>query len=292
MIKQSMKTAEAYNNLYRVIQRLRAPDGCPWDRKQTPKTITANLLEEAYECIDEILDNSIAGVREELGDLFLVTTLLGVIYEEQEDFTLEACLKEVHDKIVRRHPHVFGDVQAANSEEAIASWNAIKAKEKKQRGETALLQKTNLLEKSQKSAPPLEQALHISKAAVKKGFEWPDIHGVCDKVQEELDEVRQELEKLEATVPGTTGDEVAFTTASHNQAKLEEEIGDLFFTVVNLARKIDANPAVLMHRANQKFIKRFEAMEHIAQSQGVELSSKLDIESYESYWAQAKQQMS
>ncbi len=262
-------TAKTYDDLYKVIQRLRAPDGCPWDRKQTPKTITGNLIEEAYECIDEILNNSVDGVREELGDVFLVATLLGVIYEEQKDFTLQECLQEVHDKIVRRHPHVFGDVVANDHDEAIASWNAIKVQEKADKGET--VKKIDLLAKSQKSAPPLEQALHISKAAVKLGFEWPDVHGVCDKVQEELDEVRQELD-----------------TQHRNQEHIEEEIGDLLFTVVNLARKIGANPAILMHRANQKFIKRFALMEEIAKDQGTELSPELNLEQYEQLWNQAK----
>ncbi len=262
-------TAKTYDELYKVIQRLRAPDGCPWDRKQTPKTITGNLIEEAYECIDEILDNSVAGVREELGDVFLVTTLLGVIYEEQNDFTLQECLQEVHDKIVRRHPHVFGDVVASDHNEAIASWNAIKAQEKSEKGET--VKNIDLLAKSQKSAPPLEQALHISKAAVKLGFEWPDVHGVCDKVQEELNEVRHELE-----------------AENPNQEHIEEEIGDLLFTVVNLARKTGANPAVLMHRANRKFMNRFSLMEQIAKDHGKELSPELDLEQYEQFWNKAK----
>ncbi len=266
------ETAKTYDKLYTVIQRLRAPDGCPWDRKQTPKTITGNLIEEAYECIDEILDNSIAGVREELGDIFLVTTLLGVIYEEQGDFTLQECMQEVHDKIIRRHPHVFGNVVATNPDEAISSWNAAKAKEKALQGESQATKKTDLLAKSQKSAPPLEQTLHISKAAVKKGFEWPTIQGVCDKVQEELDEVRHEL-------------------TSGNQELIEEEIGDLLFTVANLARKIDANPALLLHRANQKFIKRFTLMEDIAQEHGEELSGDLDPEQYERFWEMAKKQL-
>lgn len=292
------KTAEAYQNLYAVIQQLRAPGGCPWDQKQTPKTLVHNLIEETYECIDEILDNSTPGTREELGDIFLVITMLGVMYEEQQDFTLQECLQEVHDKIVRRHPHVFGDVQADNPEDAIASWNAIKAEEKRQKQALSLdntetptldtldstelgsektvqepkdFQSTDLLKKSQKSAPPLEQALHISQAAVKLGFEWPDIYGVYQKVHEELNEVGQELAQPEI-----------------DQERMEEEIGDLLFTVVNLARKINANPALLLHRANRKFMHRFATMERIAHNQGVSLGCELDLDRYNELWELAK----
>ncbi len=211
-------------------------DGCPWDREQTPETLKASLLEEAYESVDAIVQADDENLREELGDIYLLVTMIAYIKEQEGVFSVEDVFHEISDKLIRRHPHVFGDSDASTSEEIISQWDRIKTEVE------GKPEKNSVLDTVKLSLPPLERAHKIQKKASKAGFDWEDIQPVRDKVQEELEECMAARE---------TG----------NVQEIEEEIGDLLFSVVNLARFLHIDPTSALHRTNQKFIRRFKAVE-------------------------------
>jgi tetrapyrrole methylase family protein/MazG family protein len=242
-----------------LIAQLRGPEGCPWDRQQTHGSIAKNMVEEAYEAVHAIELNDIAEIRDELGDVLLQVVLQAQIAADAGEFTIDDVVASIKDKIVRRHPHVFGAAQADSAAAVSIAWDEIKAVERagKQQG---------LLDGVPHALPALMLAQTISRKAVSAGFEWDTLDGVWDKVHEELDELR-------ATKPGSP--------------EAAEEIGDVLFTIVNLARKqgIDAESA--LRGTCDKFRRRWSAMEDAAHRQGRAVE-EMPLEEQEALWQAAK----
>ncbi len=259
---------KAFSRLYDVIVRLRAPDGCPWDKEQTPASLRKDLLEETYECIEAIDEKDAAHIKEELGDLFLLVTMLSYMHEQENAFTLSDVLDTVSEKLIRRHPHVFGDVKVSGSGEVLDNWAKIKIE---QEGRTP---KDSLMDEVSSALPPLDKAWKLQKKASKVGFDWSDAKGVFSKIEEELNEVKDVLNQPEI----------------HNESgidMLEEELGDLLFSAVNLCRffKIDASMA--LQRTNAKFIKRFKHVEKRMKETNQPMN-KENLALMDSFWDEIK----
>ena len=243
-----------------IVAHLRAPDGCPWDREQTHASLRMHLLEESYEALGAIDSGDADAMREEFGDLLLQIMLNAQIANEAGDFNVNAVVKGIYDKIIRRHPHVFGEVQVDGVDGVLQNWEKLKEKERKNKKE-----KKGILDGVPAALPALTQAQEYQDRAARVGFDWPEIEGVLDKVREEIREVQ------EATEP----DHVA------------EELGDLFFALVNLARwkKVDAESA--LRETNLKFKTRFAYIEAGAKKQERNLSD-LSLDEMEALWQEAK----
>lgn len=243
--------------LIEVVAKLRAPDGCPWDREQTHNSLRPNMLEEAYEAVDAIDENNMPHLREELGDVLLQVLLHSQIASEHGDFDIEAVAKELKDKLIHRHPHVFGNAKINDAQDVLKAWDKLKAEEKTER--------KSAMDGLSKSQPALVLAQKISKRAVKVGFEWPNEQSLYDCFYSEIEEFKQAKNE-------------------QDKAHMEEEYGDILFAAVNLARwnKIDAEQALL--KANKKFEKRFRKMEELATKPLNEYS----FEEYDALWKQAK----
>ncbi len=252
-----------YKNLEELIQvvaKLRAPDGCPWDKEQTHQSLRPNMLEEAYEAVDAIDENNMPHLREELGDVLLQVLLHSQIASEKGDFDIEAVAKELKDKLIHRHPHVFGNAKIDNAQDVLKAWDKLKAEEKTER--------KSAMDGLSKSQPALVLAQKISKRAVKVGFEWPDEQSLYDCFYSEIEEFKQAQKE-------------------QDKNHMEEEYGDILFAAVNLARwnKIDAEQALL--KANKKFEKRFRKMEELATKPLTEYS----FEEYDTLWKLAKKEL-
>jgi tetrapyrrole methylase family protein / MazG family protein len=261
--------AASFLRLYDIIETLRGADGCAWDREQTTSSLRDSLIEECYECVEAISDSSTAGTREELGDVFLIATMMSYIEQQSGNFTVSDVLEEISDKLVRRHPHVFGESDATTPDEIITQWNEIKATEKKNAGKT---KRTSILDRISRAAPPLRYAWEMQKKAAKTGFDWPDRSGIIDKIHEELGELSDARE---------------ISDSEERHRAVEEEIGDLLFTVVNLARADGIEPDIALHRANTKFSRRFRAVEHGMAERSLEMRAE-HLETMESLWEKAK----
>jgi len=255
---------ETFNKLYEIITRLRGPGGCPWDREQNPSSLRGDLIEETYECIEAIDEKNPDHIREELGDLFLLTLFLAYIHEEEGIFSAADALNTACEKLVRRHPHVFGEMKFNNSAEVIENWNKIKVEQEGRKP------KDSILDGVSKGLPPLDHAFKIQKKAAKVGFDWPDIEGVTDKIKEELNEV------MEAAKSG-----------SGNINEIEGELGDLLFSVVNLSRYLNVEPSLALRRTNSKFIERFKYMEKKMKETDQEMRQE-NLDLMDRYWNEAK----
>lgn len=254
-------TKESFDKLYEVIRTLRSPEGCPWDREQTVETLKSDLLEEVYEVFDAIGEKDDAHLMEELGDVFLLATMISYIKEEQQSFSLKEVLDGVSEKLIRRHPHVFSDAEASDSGSVKKQWEQIKVEVEGRKA------KTSLLDKVSKGLPPLERAYKLQKKAAKVGFDWPEVSGVWDKVHEEIEEVRQ--------VP--PGDE----------AHLREELGDLLFSVVNISRFLGIDPAEALHGCNGKFQSRFAYVEENMAAKSLAMEAK-NFAEMDQLWEESK----
>ncbi len=262
-------SAESFDRLYGIVKRLRADDGCPWDREQTPESLRANLIEEAYECVEAIDQKDGAHVREELGDVFLLATMIAYMYEQKGDFSVSDSLEDVSDKLVRRHPHVFGDAVAKDAGEVLTQWNKIKVEKEGRRA------KDSILDEVSRALPPLERAYRIQKKASKVGFDWPDLAGVWAKIDEEIAEVKAALADHERERTDAAREE------------LEGEIGDLLYAVTNISRFLHIDPAVALHRTNVKFAERFKHVEKRMKETGQTMETgKLDA--MDVFWEEAK----
>jgi XTP/dITP diphosphohydrolase len=259
---------DALKRLIDVVAQLRAPDGgCPWDLAQTPQTLIPYVLEEAYEVVDALHTGNQAAITEELGDLLLQVVLQTQIATEHQNFTLEDVAEGITAKLIRRHPHVFGDVEVKNATEVNHNWEQIKAAEKGETPEQAKLL-SRKLDRYARTLPPLMASLKISTKAAAAGFEWENIEGVWSKFTEELTEFQEAL---------TTTD----------KAHQQEELGDLLFTIINLARWYDLDPFAGLQGTNRRFIQRLALMEKFAPRPLTEY----DLEELESLWQQAKAQL-
>lgn len=249
--RSSDNIPDAFYNLFRILQVLRSPDGCPWDREQYPEKFSKNLIEEAYEYIEALQNQDITGCCEELGDMFLVTTMLTIMHQEEKQFNMIDVLNMVSEKMIRRHPHIFTDtVKAANSDEVLTLWNSIK-----ENIEGKVTKQDNFFSKINKSLPPLEQAYEIQKAVRKIGFDWEDPVDAEKKIYEEISEFKDELLKIE-----------------RNNSKIEEEMGDILFSIINYARLHKIDPGLALKRTNYKFMKRFNHMKKTLDDRNIELN--------------------
>ena len=250
--RQNLKTAHL-KALLQLVEFLRGPKGCPWDRKQTPQTIAAYLIEETYELVEAILEGRPQEIREELGDVLFHIVFLASQYHEKSHFDLEDAAAEVTEKMTRRHPHVFGDERIDRGEDVPARWHAIKAKEANHRP------KTSILDSIPAGMPALMRAYRISERAARAGFDWNDLEGVLQKAEEEWQEFKTEL-KAQAKREGET-------------RKVAMEFGDILFTLVNVARFASVHPETALVDAIRKFNRRFRQMEEILAESGRELAS-------------------
>jgi MazG family protein len=262
---QTETAGAAFEHLVQIMARLRGPDGCPWDRQQTFDTLKPFLLEETYEVLEAIDARNWAALAEELGDLLLQPVFLAQLAAEQGHFTIVDALEAITAKLIRRHPHVFGTGDAETAEAVKRQWEEIKTKERAARGDAHRL----LLESVPRSLPALAEAQQISSKAAGVGFDWSGPEQVVEKVHEEL----AELESARAAADGV---------------RLEEEIGDLLFAAVNLARKLGVDAEQALRRTNAKFRRRFGVIEQTLAQQGRRLGAA-SLEEMEALWQQAKQ---
>ncbi len=237
-----------FDRLVRTIWRLRQSDGCPWDKEQTHRSIAQNMIEETYEAVDAIMADDVEHLREELGDMLEQVLLNTQIAEDDGEFTIDEVCRELNEKLVRRHPHVFGETAASSAEGALARWDEVKRQERAARGERG--ESSGLLDSVPSSLPALMQCQKISKRAAKAGFEWESVADIWDKVAEERAEFEQEERGSEAAA---------------------QEFGDLLFSLVNVARREGIDAEAALASSNRKFRRRWAAMELLAAERGRDL---------------------
>jgi MazG family protein len=264
-----------FDRLVEIMRALRAPDGCPWDREQTHASLRPFVLEETYEVLDAIESGDPAKLREELGDFLYEAVFLAQISEESGQFSIADAVQAICDKLVRRHPHVFArhteDGAPLTSQQVIEKWEALKARERADSGKAAAAPAKTTLSGVPKTLPSLLRAYEISARAAAVGFDWTRPADVIDKIEEEVAEVRKEVEA------GATGD----------LSRAEEEMGDLLFAIANLSRKLGIEPEAALRRANDKFTKRFDAMEHAFAARGQSFA-QLSLDEMEDEWQRVK----
>ena len=260
----SLGQGTSFESFAEIVAHLRAPDdGCPWDKEQTHQTLRTHLLEETYETLTAMDENDLTGMCEEFGDLLLQVVLNSQIASETDEFSMTKVVKSIYDKIVRRHPHVFGDVKLDNVKGVLQNWEKLKEQERKDNGEEK--KEKGFLDGVPSALPALTQAQEYQDRAARVGFDWPEVEGVLDKVREEIEEIKQ----------------------AQNIDEVTDELGDLFFVLVNLARwrKVDAESA--LRGTNIKFKKRFTYVEQGAKKQGRNLSD-MTLEEMDALWNEAK----
>lgn len=262
-ITSSQSTALA--RLLAIMDRLRDPaGGCPWDVEQTFATIAPYTIEEAYEVADAIERQDMADLRDELGDLLFQVVFHSQMAEEAGQFRFEDVAESISEKMLRRHPHVFAGADPRDAQAQIKAWEAVKAEERAQSGKTD----TSVLANLPTALPALLRAEKLSKRAAHVGFDWPDLSSVFDKIEEEIDEVKEAIEE-------------------RDPEHIQEEIGDLLFAVANLARKVKVDPETALRGANAKFDRRFRAIETRLSAQGSSVQ-EADLETMESLWLEVK----
>ena len=249
--------------LIEIIDILRAPNGCPWDREQTPETVKKYILEECYELADAIDSNDPDEACEELGDIFFMLLFIGRMYEENGDFEIARSLKLIEEKMIRRHPHIFSDVKVNSTRDVTANWQKIKAGEAKKKGK-----RQSVLGNLPRALPALQRAFRVGERASRVDFDWKKAEELWPKIEEEITELKQAVE-------------------GGKHEKIEEEIGDLLFTVANLSRKLDINPEEALHSAVKKFESRFKKMERILEEQGTHVISAT-FEQMDHAWEKVK----
>ncbi|WP_376696339.1 nucleoside triphosphate pyrophosphohydrolase [Wenzhouxiangella sp. EGI_FJ10305] len=260
-----MTDRNAIDRLTDIMARLRDPErGCPWDVEQTFRTIAPYTVEEAHEVADAIERADFEDLRDELGDLLFQVVFHARMAEEQSLFGFDDVVEAISDKLVRRHPHVFGDASFNNVEEQTANWEDIKAAERAEKGQAD----ESLLDGVSRGLPALRRAVKLQKRAARVGFDWPDPDPIFDKLREEAEELRAAL-------------------ANEDVDNIEEEIGDLLFVITNLARKLDVDPGAALRRCNHKFERRFRTMEEMARDRAIDLAD-LDHDELEAVYEAAK----
>lgn len=278
------------DRLVELMARLRGPEGCPWDRAQDYDSMKALLLEEAYEVIDAVNERDFSGLADELGDLLFQVVFYSRLAEEEGRFTLADVMERLHSKLVRRHPHVFGEEKARTAEEALKRWNAVKEQERedaRRQSPTAVVaagaqpaagdeSQESLLDGIAATLPSTLEAHELGVRAAEAGFDWPHATNVLDKVEEELVELKQEIGA--ADTGGLRGQACA---------RIEEELGDLLFSLSQLARHLGTDPESCLRRGNKKFRGRFQALERELGRRGRRLGD-CDLEELEAVWNYAK----
>jgi len=293
-------TGERFQRAVSIMARLRAPGGCPWDREQTFDSIKPYTLEETYEVLETIDNRDWKELSGELGDLLLQVLFYAQMAKEQGTFSIDEVLDRLSNKLVDRHPHVFGEVKAETSSDVLRNWEALKAEEKKRRLEAGGGKAAQNLENQQSvlagvptAIPALLEAYKLSSRAAHVGFDWPNVNGLFEKLHEETDELREQLKEFPEPGPRPHARGVAGSgrpqIPEELRDRLEDEVGDLFFVLVNIARYLSLDPESALRKTNRKFKQRFQWMEEQlrASRRGPQQAS---MEELESLWQQAKQQ--
>ena len=254
---------------------MRAPNGCPWDREQTHGSLRTYLIEEAYEVLEALESGNDAKFAEEMGDLLLQTVFHSQIAREEGRFTVAEVIREIHDKMIRRHPHVFGKTHAKDSAEVLRNWEQMKAEERRSSrkgGDSktggGVSKEVSLLDGVSRALPATLEGFQLTRKASRIGFDWEDASGVFEKMQEETEELKKALKE-------------------QDPLKMEEELGDLLFAAVNLSRFLKIDPEIALKKTNAKFSRRFRTMERLARKNGREFKD-LPREEMEAFWDAAK----
>lgn len=279
------------------MERLRAPGGCPWDREQTFDSIKPYTIEETYEVLEAIDNRDWGELTGELGDLLLQILFYSEMAKEQGTFTIDDVVDRLSTKLIDRHPHVFGDVKAETATDVKRNWEALKLEERKKRreeeGPAEAEKQRSILDGISAAMPSLTEAHKLSSRAAHAGFDWPNIEGLFDKLREETGELRAELKQFPAPGPRPEGHGVAGSGRQIIPAvlreRLEDEVGDLFFVLVNIARYLSLDSESALRKSNRKFKRRFQSMEVRLQEAGRSLE-QASAEELESLWQQVKQQ--
>ena len=258
---------ERFNHLVEIMRTLRSPEGCPWDREQTLQSLRPYLLEETYEVLEAIDAGDMDELKEELGDLVFEAVFLAQVCEEAEGFSIAEALETVATKLIRRHPHVFGEGEKARTaEEVLGRWQQLKRDERAQAGASP---GRGILTSVPKSLPGLLRAYEYGSRAATAGFDWPRAQDVVSKIREEVDEIAEAL------------------TDNRDAGRVEEEVGDLLFAVANLSRKLGVEPESALRRANDKFAARFGQLERRYHDRGVEMNTA-GLDALEQEWDRVK----
>ncbi len=287
-----MDSSPDINPLLEIMTKLRDRDGgCPWDVEQTFATIAPYTIEEAYEVAEAIEQGDMEALRDELGDLLLQVVFHAQMAREAKAFDFQDVVDAISDKMIRRHPHVFGDERERDAATQTASWEAQKAEERSAKANGAAV---SALEGVTVGLPGLTRALKLQKRAARVGFDWPDARQVLDKISEEIGELREVMEEdsvaaaPDAAAPDTAApDTAAPDTADARQARLSDEFGDTLFALANLARHLDIDPEAALRGTNAKFERRFRKVEQGLAEQGIE-TSQASLEEMEQHWQNAK----
>lgn len=272
----------SFTDLVALMARLRSPEGCPWDREQTYQSLAPMLLEEAYEAfeaVEEAREGHPEELRDELGDLLFQIVFYAQVAHERSEFTIDDVVEAIHSKMVRRHPHVFGDTQARDSAEVLRNWEAIKAEEKRLSGSNAKPSKaaeadSSLLDGVSSKAPALMEAHQISTKAARVGFDWQRLEDIFAKLHEEIDELHQAISEQARS-------------EAEDETHVREEVGDLLFAVVNIARHLRVEPEAALKLTNRKFRRRFRYVEQGVRAKGRALD-QATLDEMETLWQEAK----
>lgn len=257
-----IKSEYDFNDLVEIVKVLRAPDGCPWDREQTHKSIRANFIEETYEAIEAIDTEDLELLKEELGDVLLQVAMHAEMESEQGTFDIYDIIDGICKKLVVRHPHVFGDLSASNTDEALSNWDAVKMKTKSQKTQTEAILSVS------KALPSLMRSAKIQGKAAKVGFDWDSVDGALDKLYEECDELKAAIK-------------------SGDKANQREELGDVLFSAVNVSRFLDIDSEHALYDACDKFTDRFSKVEALAKERGIDMKTA-SLSELDSLWDEVK----
>jgi len=275
MERTPRSTGDKFERLVEIMATLRGPNGCPWDKQQDFSSLKPMLVEEVYEVLEAVENGDFDGISEELGDLLLHIVFNAHLGKEAGRFDINTVIDKISDKLLRRHPHVFGSESASTAEEVIKNWETIKAQEKAQKLKSRTPEQRSLLEGIPSKLPAIHEAHQISSRAARVGFDWPDVDGIFDKLQEEVGELK--------AVIATGGD-------GDRRERLEDEIGDMLFVIVNIARYLKIDSESALKRANRKFKSRFQYMEAELAKQGKTLE-QTPLDEMEVLWQKAKSEI-
>jgi len=287
------------------MARLRSSTGCPWDREQSHSTLRTYLIEEAYEVLDALDSGDDAKFADELGDLLLQVLFHAQIAAEENRFAINDVIRAIHDKMVRRHPHVFGNIKAKTSTEVLRNWELLKKEERRAASPSAEKQPDSILDGVPRTLPALLEGLQLARKAARVGFDWDSVEGIFAKLEEESAELRQALQSASASsvtqsAPTSPTKSKSATPAKSGSAStanaaalpaesdnIESEMGDILFAAVNLARFLKIDPELALKKSNQKFARRFREMERLAKEQGLAFQN-VPRPQMESLWEKSK----